>query len=281
MVRTAAVVLGLVLAVGFTAAARAEEAAAESAWEFEVAPYAWIPGNFIRGDVHGRSINAAVSVHDVLDLTTSGNAMAAGGYASARYERFFLLLDAFGGYAEESVDETASRNRLSLTTTVKGEFRFAFMDFAVGYQVGRWPMPARRRPVSLGVYAGVRYAHLGTEVNAAFQLVGPLGRALEFNREVSSTSNFADPIIGLEWEVPVLDTLSIDFRGDIGGFHASSDLTWGLVGGVRYWMPWNPCSLHPWVSAGYKALSWDRDPGRDATITMDFRGPYAALGFTF
>ena len=48
---------------------------------------------------------------------------------------------------------------------------------------------------------------------------------------------WADPLIGFRWEVPVLDRLSLAFRGDIGGFGASSDLIWGIDSEVRYWLP--------------------------------------------
>ena len=88
-------------------------------------------------------------------------------------------------------------------------------------------------------------------------------------------------MIGVRWEVPLLDSLSLDFRGDIGGFGASSELIWGLVGDVRYWLTWRPWSLEPWIGAGYRALAFDRSPSADANLDMQFRGPYLSLGFVY
>jgi hypothetical protein len=96
-------------------------------------------------------------------------------------------------------------------------------------------MPERQRPISLGVYLGTRYLHLGQELEASVN-IRSLGRSASTFRVV----NTADPIMGIRWEVPVLDSLSLDFRGDIGGRPTYSKLTWNIVGDVRYWLGWEP-----------------------------------------
>lgn len=91
--------------------------------------------------------------------------------------------------------------------------------FALGYRIGEWPLPSRRRPFTLGVYAGARCVHLGNDPSGGVGVIG--GR--QFSGDVSDTINWADPI-GLRFSVPVLDSVSLTIRGDIGGFGASSDL---------------------------------------------------------
>ena len=95
-----------------------------------------------------------------------------------------------------------------------------------------------------------------TKLSASAAVAGELGR----NATVSDTFEWADPIIGVRWEVPVLDRVSAEFRGDVGGFGASSDLIWGLVAGVRY---------------------FDRSFDSGGGISMQFRGPYSGLGLLY
>ena len=93
--------------------------------------------------------------------------------------------------------------------------------------------------------------------------------------------DWADPLLGVRWEVPILDQLSLDFRADIGGFGASSKLIWGIVSGVRYWLTWHPWSLQPWLGAGYRVMAFDRDAGGADSLDLQFRGPYSGVGVLF
>ena len=79
----------------------------------------------------------------------------------------------------------------------------------------------------------------------------------------------------------MLDRLSLDFRGDIGGFGASSDLIWGLVGDVKYWLPWTPWAIQPWFAIGYRAVAFNRDFAGSNNIDLQFRGPTRGAGFVF
>jgi hypothetical protein len=266
--------LGLMLLAASASAVPAEES---PKWEFEFLPYVWIPGQFGTLDVKGRTAPIDVSVRDGLELATSGNAFLAAGYLSASYDRWSAFVDAFGGYAEVATTQKIPTRFCTLCIAARADLRPVFVDFAVGYRLGQWALPKRRRPVTLGVYAGTRVMHFGAHLTGSASAVGgPLHAA-----DVSTSFNWADPLIGFRCEVPLLDRVSFEFRGDIGGFGASSQFIWGLLGGVRYWMPWTPWSTQPWLGAGYRGIGFDRDFGAGNSLDLEFRGPYAGLGILF
>ena len=269
----------MMLAFALLGAGRAAAAAAEepAGWQFEVVPYAWIPGTYGSIDVDGRTAHADTGPGELLSLVFKGDALAAGAYASARYDRFSVCVDAFGGFVKESIIEDVPTRFCTLSLGAKGDVRPVFLDVAFGYQLGEWALPERRRPVTLGVYAGMRYTHLGVDLSGAVGVNGGVQR----NAAASDSFNWADPLIGVRWEVPLLDRLSLDFRGDIGGFHASSKLIWGIVSDVRYWMEWSPWGTQTWLGAGYRVLAFDHEFKGTNNANLQFRGPVVALGFVF
>jgi hypothetical protein len=275
--RTAfAVGLGLLLWAG-TAAVAAEE---PSKWAFEVLSYAWIPGNFGTLNVKGRTADVDVSVRDALEIATSGDAFFAAGYFSAAYDRWSAFVDSFGGFVEESTVEKIPTKFCTLCIAAKAELRPVFVDFALGYRVGQWSLAGRERPITLGVYAGTRFMHFGTKLSGSAGAVGGVVRSAD----VSESFNWADPLIGARWEIPLIDRLTFDFRGDVGGFGVSSELIWGFVGSFRYWLPWKLTLLPStdiWLGAGYRLVSFDRDFGAGDSLDLTFRGPYGGLGLAF
>ena len=266
-----AFVLPLIVAA---APARANES--PSKWEFEAQLYGWITGSYGSVTVKGNTVDIDVSPNDALQFLWRGDALAAAGYFSVRYERFSLFADSFGGGAKFDVVETIHTRFCDRSVDAKDKVTFAITDFGLGYRVGAWPLPGRRRPFTLGVYAGTRWVYLHNSLQASGGVVGVPPRRVN----VSETSEWADPLIGVRWELPVLDRLSATFRADIGGFGASSDLTWGILSDLRYWTEWNPWSLKPYLALGYRVVAFDRSPNA-ATIDLQLRGPVAGLGFVF
>jgi hypothetical protein len=286
-------ILGLVLVLSIAASAGAGEpapatdvvgegfrraAAAPSAWEFEVVPYTWITATYGSLDVDGRTAHLSVTPLDLLEAVVHGNALAGGAYASARWRRFSVFVDAFGGGARADERVTVPTRRCALDVDARVTVKQVFVDVGVGADVGRWALAGRRRPLTLGVYAGMRYVHLGSKVRATAS-VAQLG--LERRTDATTAFDWADPLIGIRFEVPLHDRVSLDFRGDIGGFGASSDLIWGLVGDVRYWMEWQPKGIRPWVGLGYRLAAFDRSSGEQTTAQVQFRGPTVGLGLVF
>ena len=131
------------------------------------------------------------------------------------------------------------------------------------------------KPLTLGCTPGPATCTSTRSSSAGF--VG----AVQHAASASNSWAWADPLIGVRWEVPVLDRLSLDFRGDIGGFGASSDLIWGLVSDVKYWLPWTPWALQPWFAIGYRAVAFNRDFAGSNNIDLQFRGPTRGAGFVF
>jgi hypothetical protein len=248
---------------------------AASPWSLDVFLYSWVAGTHGSVDVAGRRVDVDVSPSDVLDLVFDGDALAGAGYFSLAYERFGIFADTMGGYAETRVDEEIPTRLGTLTIRVRDRMKFVIGDVGIGYQLGAWPLPRTERPLTLGVYAGARYMYFSNDLNATAAVGGVRQRA-----DVFDSVAWADPLIGVRWSLPIVDWASLDFRADIGGFGASSDLTWGIAGTARVWLPWRPFSTSPYVAAGYRVVAFDRSP-RDDRTDMQFRGPTLGIGFTY
>jgi hypothetical protein len=182
-------------------------------WQFEFMPYAWIPGTFGTIQVKGRTASVDADIGDVLTLFGHGDAFALGGYFAARYDRWSAFVDAWGGFANVPVSETIPIRLGTLQVSATARLRPVIADFVVGYQLGEWSLPDRKRPISLGAYLGTRYTYLGTELDAS----GSVDRIQGAGRSVSEGFETFVPLIGVRLELPLLDALSFDFRGDVGG----------------------------------------------------------------
>jgi len=243
--------------------------------ELDALPYAWVPGTYGTIGVNGTTIRVDVGPDDLLTLVFDGDAFAAAGYFTLSYDRFSIFADSMGGYMESSVAQTIPTQLCcSLTIDAKTRMKFALTDAALGYQLGRWTLPGRERPFTLGVYAGARTMWISNDVDAKVGVVQGAQRAANVYDSVS----WADPLIGVRWSAPLLDAVSLDFRGDIGGFGASSDLTWGLSSTVRVWLPWTPFDSKPFLALGYRVVAIDRSSDVDQ-VDLELRGPVLGLGF--
>lgn len=269
-------IAGLALLVSASMGFAAEEEPAPG-WQFDVMPYGWIPGVFGTIQVKGRTAHVDTTLGDVFTLLWHGDAFMVGGYFGARYDRWSFFADAFGGFVNQSVSETIPTRFCTLHAAATLKLKPVIADFAFGYELGRWSLPERQRPISLGVYLGTRYLHVGQELDSTVAVVNGRSRA----GSVSSVINSADPLIGVRWEVPVLDSLSLDFRGDIGGLPTNNKLTWGIVGDARYWLGWQPFGARTWLEAGYRVVAYERDFGGGNDLNLQLRGPLLGLGFLF
>jgi len=272
-----AVAIGLVAVARVGRAAEGDEAPPPSTWHFEAQPYGWLSGTFGRATVKGNALTIDVSPSDVYQLLEDGNAFSAAGYFALGYDRFSVFVDAVGGYAEVGVNETIPTPLCcSISIRARDEIKFVINDAALGYELGRWSLPGRKRPLTLGVYAGARSMWFSNKVSAKAGVVGGVQKAAD----VFDSFAWSDPLMGVRWSLPVWDPVSLDFRADIGGFGASSQLIWGIASAVRVWLPWHPLSVEPFMSLGYRVVDFDRSSSA-GDINLQYRGPTAGAGFTF
>jgi len=262
------------LATGTTGWAADDE---PSKLEVDVLPYMWVTGTYGSATIKGNTTKIDVAPSELLSLLFDGNAFGAAGYLSLDYDRFFVFGDSMGGYAEARVNETIPTQLCNLTIRAKSKMKFVMADFGLGYRLGRWTLPDRKRPLTLGVYLGARYMWFLSELDATAGVVNGAQRSANVEEDFA----WADPLIGIRWSAPLLDWVSLDFRGDIGGFGASSDLVWGLVGTFRVSIPWTPIeSVHPYLALGYRVVTFDRSASA-GNIDLMYRGPLLGLGFVF
>jgi len=278
----ARIVIAFVLLLGAGNAAAEEDAepatseAASSPWEFDAMLYGWIPGTYGSLNVDGHRVAIDSTPYDVLKLVESGDALAAAGYFSLTYDRFTVFTDTFGGYGKVDVTEEIPTQLCTLQVRARDTLKFVIGDVGFAYRLGQWSLPHRQHPLTLGVYAGARYMYFSNDLEATAGVVG----AAQKSANVFESFAWADPLIGVRWSVPVLDWASLEFRGDIGGFGASSDLIWGISSNFRLWLPWSPYSTKPFVAVGYRVTAFDRS-NTDANIDLQMRGAVVGLGFLY
>ena len=163
-----------------------------SGWKFDSMLYAWIPGTFGTISVAGRTVQVDSTVSDVLNIVFDGDGLAAGGYFAARHDRWNVFLDAFGGSLKEGVRENVPTSLCTLNIAATATIKPVIVDAAVGYTLGRWALPQRTQPISLGAYAGMRFTHLGNHIRAS----AGVDDATKASADVSANFNWADPMIG-------------------------------------------------------------------------------------
>ena len=213
-------------------------AAPASGWTFSVAPYFWAAG--IEGDVglFGlQPVDIDLSFGDIFDNLRFGG-MIVGELHNGTWG---LLGDVIyiKTEANSSITRTiagvpvrlgASVETSSFTGTFMGQYRVLSNEAA-----------------TVDLMAGVRVFSVDNDIDvslSAGQRVAGLSG--------SEGDTWADPIVGARARYDINPSWYLTGWGMIGGFGASSDITWDVMGGVGY--QWND-----WLSlvAGYRALGVD------------------------
>lgn len=92
---------------------------------------------------------------------------------------------------------------------------------------------------------------------------------------IGGSRDWIDPIVGLRGSRDLTDKLTIAFRGDIGGFGVSSDLTWQAYVGLGWKM-----TRRATLGLGYRALGTDYSQGSFGSDVVS-HGPLLGLEFAF
>jgi hypothetical protein len=104
-------------------------------------------------------------------------------------------------------------------------------------------------------------------------------RLLQQVRTASRSANWVDPLLGLNYEIPISGKWRFALRGDVGGFGVGSDLTWHALTKVAY----QQSDRFSWY-LGYRAIAYDYEEGRDLNYQhydLVQHGPGAGIAFSF
>lgn len=104
-------------------------------------------------------------------------------------------------------------------------------------------------------------------------------RVLQQVRTASRDASWVDPLVGLNYEIPVSGKWRYTLRGDVGGFGFGSDLTWHALTKFTY----QQSDRFTWY-LGYRAIAYDYEEGQG----LDYQrydlvqhGPGAGIAYSF
>jgi hypothetical protein len=104
-------------------------------------------------------------------------------------------------------------------------------------------------------------------------------RVLQQVRTASRDASWVDPLLGLNYEIPVSGKWRFTLRGDVGGFGFGSDLTWHALTKFTY----QQSDRFNWY-LGYRAIAYDYEEGQGANYQhydLVQHGPGAGVAFHF
>jgi opacity protein-like surface antigen len=221
-------------------------------WSFELTPYLWAAGMSGDIEVKNRTANVDPSFGDLFKDLDFGVM----GAAEVRYDRWGFLLD--GLYMKLSKDaDTRGRLFSSVEAILK-------MGMVEGYFMYR---PVWLDVFTLDVMAGARAWIIDTELQFKGGILP--------GADVSHSTSFADPLIGFRARYYLSDKFSLSLLGDVGGFGASSHVTWQAFGGFEWRF-----AEHWTALAGYRALGLDIEK-RQIKIDAVFHGPVLGISYRF
>jgi hypothetical protein len=170
-----------------------------------------------------------------------------------RYKRFLLPIDLL--WIRLSDNNALPIRVVAITTKAKVQ------NFFVGPEVGYRFIETPR--LTVDAFTGFRYWHLGASLR--FE-PSPLGNTL------STTQNWADPLLGARFQTPLGRKLRFTLFGDVGGFGAGSQLEWQVVPALGYQL-----NERFTLQAGYRYLYVDY---RNGGFKYDARMNGLLLGTT-
>lgn len=104
-------------------------------------------------------------------------------------------------------------------------------------------------------------------------------RLLEQVQTASRDVDWVDPLVGLNYEIPISGKWRYALRGDIGGFGFGSDFTWHALTKVTY----QQSDRFSWY-VGYRAIAYDYEEGKGLNYQnydLVQHGPGAGVAFSF
>jgi len=231
-------------------------------WEFQLAPYFWVPAVDADTTVSGVTTSIDLSFGDIVD-----NFDVFG--LSGRFEAWWMRKVGFtfdGMYIDlETSQQTPVGGNLNVNITQ------AILDFGLGYRLGELKLEKARNLPTLwfDLLGGLRYTYL--DQTLTFQ-PGP---------ELGGNEDWLEPFIGGRIGLRIIEKLTLLLRGDVSGFGLAnaSDLTWNFLVGLDY-RPWELASIR----LAYRAfgLDYETGTGRDKFgFDGTLNGPQLGVIFYF
>lgn len=104
-------------------------------------------------------------------------------------------------------------------------------------------------------------------------------RLLQQVRTASRDASWVDPLVGLNYEIPISGKWLYTLRGDVGGFGFGSDFTWHALTKFTY----QQSDRFTWY-LGYRAIAYDYEEGQGLNYQhydLVQHGPGAGVAFHF
>lgn len=110
----------------------------------------------------------------------------------------------------------------------------------------------RRLTPGLEALVSLAYVDLSTDVKVT--TTGPAGLV---TANASAGADWVDPLLGLQYNVPIADAWRFNLRGDVGGFGIGSEFTYQVLTNLR----WQANDKFG-VAFGYRVIGFDYEDGR-------------------
>jgi len=131
----------------------------------------------------------------------------------------------------------------------------------------------RRLTDNLELLFGFAYMSLSTDL----KVNGTAGEVVD--QQASADADWIDPIVGLQYGLPLGQDWRMNLRGDIGGFGIGSDLMYQLLATFRWQV-----SDNTGVVFGYRLIGFDYEQGQGQKYQhydLTEQGPLVGVTFSF
>jgi hypothetical protein len=230
----------------------------EDQWSFRIAPYVWATALNGNTGVDGHTTHVNATIGEVIEHVDGGAMLT----AEARKGRWGLVTDfIYADLADRKFYDAG------LLESVKLQVQQYIWTQAAAYRAyednGTW----------IDMLAGFRLVSMDQTLSVtARDRFAPSG---DISGSVGLDRTWVDPIIGVRSAVALADRWAIRTEGDIGGFDASSTLTWQALAALGY-----DVSESTRVLVGYRGLGYDHN--RDGFIyNTVMHGPIVGIGIGF
>jgi hypothetical protein len=238
----------------------------DSKWEVAMAPYFW--GIGLDGTVASENVQTSFEL-DFADIWEELD-FAALTVLEIQYDKVSLTTNLT--YLEVSPESHRAVGSV-LPGAPPGDFdvevgvQTVLFEAMPGYEVASVSLGDQSR-VAFDLRGGIRYWWMKTELDVRLDPSSPLG---PFRRELESTDDWVDVLVGARMRVQLTRKLGLVVAGDVGGFELgrSSDFTWSVNALLMYAL-----GEHWHLAGGWRAIDYERGAADVRTEGITLGGVY-------